>query len=220
MRKEAKIISGLVIAVIVGFAVAFIVYKRSLPPPEMPTATEKLPEKYVRPDSATKGPANASTTLIEFLDPECESCAAFYPSVKEILKDYEGRIRFVVRYMPYHKSSVMAIAATEAAGVQGKYWEMQEFLFMRPELWSHRPAPDPEIFKGIAVQLGLDVQKFAEELTNPAWSQKAQRDMADGRDLEVGGTPSFFVNTTPVQDLSIAAIRTLLDQSLKAADSK
>ena len=220
MKKEAKIVIGLVLAVIVGFAAAFIIYKNSLPPTEKPTAAVNLPEKYVRPDSATKGPSNASTTLIEFLDPECESCAAFYPSVKELLKDYEGRVRFVVRYMPYHKSSVMAIAATEAAGVQGKYWEMQELLFMKPELWSHRPAPDPEIFKGFAAQLGLDVEKFASELKNPAWSQKAQRDMADGRDLEVGGTPSFFVNITPVRDLSIAAIRTLLDQSLKAADNK
>jgi protein-disulfide isomerase len=220
MKKELKIIIGLLLAVIVGFTAAFVIYKNSLPPPQKPTPTVSLPEKYVRPDSAAKGPLDASTTLIEFLDPECEACAAFYPSVKEMLKDYEGRIRFVVRYMPYHKSSMMAIAATEAAGVQGKYWEMQEFLFLNPQLWSHRPAADPEIFKGFAAQLGLDIVKFAADLKNPAWAQKAQRDMADGMDLEVGGTPSFFVNTTPVQDLSISAIRNLLDQSLKLAEQK
>ena len=75
----------------------------------------KTDENLVRPDSPAQGPENARVILVEFLDPECEACRAFYPTVKKILKEYEGRIRFVVRYMTFHSNSVLAASATEAA---------------------------------------------------------------------------------------------------------
>jgi protein-disulfide isomerase len=77
------------------------------------------PETLVRPDSPTLGSSDAPVTLVEFLDPECESCAAFAPIVKKILQDYDGKVRLVVRYMPLHHNSLRAAALTEAAGEQG-----------------------------------------------------------------------------------------------------
>ena len=220
MRKELKIVSALAVFVVVGFVLANSIYSSKQTKNEVPVAALKLPENLVRPDSPMMDVPGSSITLIEFLDPECESCAAFYPIVKEVLKEYSGKVRFVVRYMPYHTSSLMAIAATESAGLQGKYWEMQELLFLRAAEWGHRERPDPEIFKAYAGQLGLDISQFASDLQNPAWSKKAQRDMADGIELGVKGTPTLFVNQTQVRELSPDALRAALNFSLQAARAK
>ncbi len=220
MRKELKIVFALVVFAAVVFGLAYSIYSSEQTNHENPVAAFQLPENLVRPDSPIMEAAGSSTTLIEFLDPECESCAAFYPIVKEVLKEYSGKVRFVVRYMPYHRSSLMAIAATESAGLQGKYWEMQELLFLKAAEWGHRERPDPEIFKAYAGQLGLDITQFASDLQNPDWSKKAQRDMADGIELGVKGTPTLFVNQTQVRELSPDALRAALNHSLQATGAK
>lgn len=218
MKKELKIVIGMIALIVIGFVSANVIFSRSQTK-QLPNALSlNLPEQLVRSNSYAKGKLDSSTTLIEFLDPECESCAAFYPMVKDLLRDYEGKIRFVVRYMAFHKSSVIAIAATEAAGMQGKYWEMQELLFARAHEWSHRDSPDPEIFKSFASDLGLNREKFDADLKNPVWSEKAQRDMADGQTLGVQGTPSFFVNQNPVAELSIEALRSAIESSLSSGE--
>jgi protein-disulfide isomerase len=220
MRKELKVVSSIIVFAVVGFVLAYSIYSSKQPKHKAPVASFKLPENLVRPDSPMIDVPDSSTTLIEFLDPECESCAAFYPIVKEVLKEYSGKVRFVVRYMPYHTSSLMAIAATESAGLQGKYWEMQELLFLKAAEWGHRERPDPEVFKAYAAQLGLDLTQFASDLQNPDWSKKAQRDMADGLELGVQGTPTLFVNQTQVKELSPHALRAALNLSLQGAEAK
>lgn len=216
MNKEFKVLAILT-AVITG-AGAIVVYSYNAM--QAPSVSKSktygitLREEFVRDDSPTLGPKNASVTLVEFLDPECEACRAFFPTVKRILKEYEGQIHFVVRYMPFHSSSLVAIAATEAAGLQGKYWEMQELLFNSADEWGHQPTPRRDLFIKYANSLGLDVAKFTQDLDDPKWVQKAQRDMADGKSIGVSGTPTFFVNGDRVSKLSYRELKLGIDQYL------
>lgn len=224
MRKEIKVLIGLAAVVLIVTFAATRFYKGEEPQAtqvNQPAAEETpglygitLREEFVRDDSHTKGPKNAKVTLVEFLDPECEACKAFHPIMKQILQDYEGGIHFVVRYMAFHTSSAMAIAATESAGLQGKYWEMQDLLFNAAEEWGHKSSPDASYFIKYASDLGLNVEQFKKDLNDPRWQQKIARDMADGKVLGVNGTPTIFVNGEPLKQLSPEALRSAIESHL------
>lgn len=177
----------------------------------------------VRDDSVKLGPDNAKITLVEFFDPECESCAAFAPTVKKIMKDYDGRIRLVMRYMPLHPNSVKAATFLESAREQGKYWEAQELLFAKQPEWGTRhgpPTDDPKpdvdaLLRGYAQQLGLDV-----EMLNTAWREnrfaaKLERDRTDGSSLGVRRTPTFFVNGRQVATFGEQPLRRMIEEELR-----
>ena len=221
MTKEAKILVGLalIIALVGGVATYIYQSKTSTAKSENLSYGVSLRQEFVREDSPTLGPKNAKVTLVEFLDPECESCRAFFPIVKRVLEEYQGKIHFVVRYMPFHTSSVMAVAATEAAGLQGKYWEMQELLFNSADEWGHQPSPRKDLFMKYAAALELDTERFSADLDDPRWPQKAMRDMDDGKILGVQGTPTFFVNGEAVSELSYEGLKKSLDLHLGPSPS-
>lgn len=133
MKKEVKIliVSSLVI---IGCFLALLWKNQNKPE----TTVAKGPQDLVRDFNHKIGPEDAKVKIVEFYDPECEACAAFYPYVKEALKRYEGKIQLTVRYALYHSSSREAAKATEAAARQGKFWEYQDILFVRQEQWSHK----------------------------------------------------------------------------------
>ncbi len=168
----------------------------------------------IRPDSPTLGSATAPVTIVEFLDPECESCRAAFPFVKQLLEEYDERVRLVVRYFPLHNNSVLAAAATEAAGAQGMYWEMQELLFTRQPEWGEQRTPQTDRFIGYATELGLNIEQFTADLQNPDYLARVERDQADGEALGVTGTPTFFINGRRVEELSADAIIAMIEEEL------
>lgn len=226
MKKEVKILVALLILVVVGVAVAARLYSASQPPP--PSArTESgagsasgsgygmnFREELIRPDSHARGPENAPLTVVEYLDPECESCRAFHPIMKQFLAENEGKVRFVVRYMAFHTSSRMAIAAIESAGLQGRSWDMLDILFEMADEWSHKPEPVPAYFEKYADRIGLDMAKFKESFVDQKWLALADRDMADGKILGVKGTPTVFVNGDQLRDLSPSGLRSKAQEVL------
>jgi protein-disulfide isomerase len=165
-----------------------------------------LREEMVRPDSHFAGPENAPLTIVEFLDPECEACKAFYPTLKKFLKENEKNTRLVVRYMAFHTSSAMAIAALESAGIQGKYWEYLDVLFNSAEEWGHKEKPDSSYFEKYALSLGLELSKFKQDMTDPRWTTLIQRDMKDGQVLGVRGTPTVYFNGELLRGLDYASL--------------
>ena len=226
MRKEIKILALLAVVVVVAAVLGANYYRESKQRERMPAATAD--NRLVRPDSPALGPADAPVTLVEFLDPECESCGAFSPVVKKILKDYDGRVRLVVRYMPFHPNSRLAAAFTEAAGEQGKYWEMQELLFRRQPEWGEihghgpqvaaaavRREPAPVLFERYAAELGLDMAKVRAAVAENRYAAKVERDMRDGRSLGVSKTPTFFVNGRVLMRFSQQDLRALIEEELR-----
>ena len=225
MRKEVKILALIVVVVVVAAVLGARYYRDAVQGERKGSANADSP--LVRPDSPTLGPADAPVTLVEFLDPECESCGAFSPVVKKILKDYDGKVRLVVRYMPFHPNSVLAATVTEAAGEQGKYWEMQELLFRRQPEWGeihghggHAPPPvrreQPAVlFERYAAELGLDVAKIRAAVAENRYASKVERDRRDGQSLGVNKTPTFFVNGRQLARFSQADLRALIEDELK-----
>lgn len=225
MRKEIKILALIGVLVVVAAVIGANYYRESAQSERRPTAAAD--NRLVRPDSPTLGPTEAPVTLVEFLDPECESCGAFGPVVKKILKDYGGKVRLVVRYMPFHPNSRLAAAYTEAAGEQGKYWEMQEVLFRRQPEWGEihghgaqaaaaaRREPVPVLFERYAAELGLDVERVRAAVAENRYASKVERDMKDGQSLGVSKTPTFFVNGRVLMRFSQQDLKSLIDEELK-----
>ncbi len=230
MKKEVKILGAIVIVVVIAAIIGANYYRSSEQSVRITNSNSSgnstnnavNAETLVRPDSPTLGAADAPVTLVEFLDPECESCAAFSPVVKKILKDYEGKIRLVVRYMPLHPNSLSAATFTEAAGEQGKYWQAQELLFQKQPEWGTKHGPQTSapadinaLFKKYAGELGLDTKKMDAAFAENRYSAKLQRDLKDGQTLGVRQTPSFFVNGRKLARFSETDLRALIDEELK-----
>jgi protein-disulfide isomerase len=225
MRREVKILALIGVVVVVAAVIGAGYYRDSVQGERKGNASAGGP--LVRPDSPALGPADAPVTVVEFLDPECESCGAFYPTMKRILKDYDGKVRLVVRYMPLHPNSATAAAVTEAAGEQGKYWEMQELLFRRQPEWGEihghgghaapaaRREPFPVLYERYASELGLDVGKVRDAVAQNRYASKVERDRRDGQSLGVTRTPTFFVNGRQLARFSQHDLRALIEEELK-----
>lgn len=228
MSKEVKILGAIGIVVIVIAVIGSYSYRNSAAPTvsigsndtsEAPLNSEAL----VRDDSYTLGSADAKITIVEFFDPECESCAAFSPIMKKILKEYDGKVRLVSRYMPLHPNSLSAATFLEAAGEQGKYRQAMEKLFEKQPEWGTKHGPQPSaapadittLFKKYAGELGLDMKKMNVAYTENRFAEKIQRDKRDGESLGVRQTPTIFVNGRQLAQLSEAALKYLIDEELK-----
>jgi len=205
----------LLVAAIVGglFILAVVLFRGQTN--SQPAAEEKLVSMsdLVPPYSHSLGNPNAKVTVVEFLDPECGTCAALSPMVKGLIHDYEDRVHFFVRYMLFHHNSQPAALATEAAGKQGKYWEMQAQLFFRRE-WAEQDTPQDAFFEKVAKDLGLDLAKFKADIKDPQLLANILADFKQGPSLGVTGTPTFFVNGKIVQSLEYEELKKAIDREL------
>ena len=144
-----------------------------------------------------RGPADAAVTLVEYGDYECPHCGRAYPIVKTIQKQLGPKLRFVFRNFPLresHPHAEQAAEAAEAAGAQGKFWEMHDRLFER------QFALDGEYLIEYAGDLGLDVARFRTELSSGAYAPRVREDFRSGVTSGVNGTPTFFINGVRYDD--------------------
>ena len=144
-----------------------------------------------------KGAENAPVTLEEFGDFECPPCGALYPLLKKIEADYgEEKVRLVFRQFPLpqiHKHALVSAYAAEAAGFQGRFWEMYDKIYGDQATWSK--APDARtFFLQYARDIGLDVDRFQRDLSSPEAERRVMFDYQRGRSLGVTGTPTIFIN--------------------------
>ena len=219
MKKETVLLGIIGILVVIAAVIGASYYRDSKQPASAPSPA--MSEALVRPDSPSIGPADAPVTIVEFYDPECESCAAFHSSIKTILNEYQGKVRLVSRIMPLHPNSVLAATFIELAGEKGKYYEPQEFVFRKQPEWGtiHGPAstvqPDaPALFDKYVVDFGLDPAEFKAALSENRFSERLSRDTADGRSLGVSRTPTIFVNGRMLMRLSEPDLRYMVAQEL------
>lgn len=168
----------------------------STPDPATDKVKESSDQLVVVEDDWIKGNKDAQVTLIEYLDFECEACGAYYPIVKELEKKFEGKLRVVTRYFPLpgHKNSMEAALAAEAAGRQGKYFEMHDLLFGSQKEWAEKSTADPNLFLPYAEKLGLNMEKFNQDRKDPTVMARVEKNKAEANKLKLSGTPSFFLN--------------------------
>ncbi|MFK7984506.1 MAG: DsbA family protein [Sandaracinaceae bacterium] len=137
-----------------------------------------------------RGSPMASVTIVEFSDFECPYCGRAHPIVQQVLREFEGRVRVIFRNYPLsaHPHALPAARAAVAAGNQDHFWEMHDLLF------EHQRQLEEEDLLGYAEQLGLDMDRFGEDLASPETQARVEADREMGRELGIEGTPSFFIN--------------------------
>jgi len=172
----------------------------------------------VKKDSYSVGSPKAKVVIVEFGDFQCPACASAYPVVKRILEDNDEKVYFQFRNfpLPLHRNAKLASYVAEAAGSQGKYWEMHEALYENQLEWAESTKP-MEFFESYAKKLELDVEKLKVELKKDAIIKKVDRDTQDGGAAGVNSTPTFFVNGVQLRGVpQYADLQKLIDQELKS----
>jgi protein-disulfide isomerase len=174
------------------------------------------------------GKADSKVVLVEYGDYQCPGCGAAYQPIKDVTEKYKGQIAFVFRNFPLtslHPNARAAAAAAEAAGLQGKYWEMHNKLYEGQDSWKELSTNDrTTFFTNYAENLGLDKAKFQADLTATNVSAKINYDMAIGKQIGVNATPTFYLGGKKAEDINNdqggidegklgAAIETLLKQN-------
>lgn len=202
-----------IVAIVVGFVGAVTIFKQSQEKQRGFLAAENA-EVFVRDYSPVYGNEDAQVYVTEFLDPECESCRAFYPYVKELLASYGGKVKLVVRYVPYHGNSKLVIKILEAARKQNKYWETLELLFNYQPHWGNHHNPRPDLIWTFLQELDLDIDKLKKDMQDPAIDKIIAQDSADAETLNVRGTPTFFVNGKEPSNFGMQYLKELIDEEL------
>lgn len=145
----------------------------------------------VGPRDHAQGSADAPVTLVEYGDYQCPYCGAAYPIVKKVQKQLGSNLRFVFRNFPIgssHPNAPMAAEAAEAAGAQGKFWEMHDALY------EHQNALEERQLEVYARRVDVDVPRFRTELERHTFQPRVQEDFMSGIRSGVNGTPTFYIN--------------------------
>lgn len=166
------------------------------------------------------GAPNAAVTLEEFADFQCPTCASIHPRVQELRAAYGDRLRIIFREfplkIPQHDKAYEAAVAAEAAGMQGKFWDMQNLLFTNQQSWSISQTYR-QTFQDYAQKLGLDVQKFSDDMAGLLTKNRVDADMQRGNSLGINSTPSIFINGRSVQDMTVEGMKKMIDEELQKA---
>lgn len=137
------------------------------------------------------GPADAPVTLVEYGDFECPYCGRAFPIVHEVRRRLGDQLRFVFRNFPLsqiHSHAEHAAETAEAAGAQGKFWEMHDWLY------GHQATLEDEALLGAAEELGIDADRVARELAGGVYTDRVREDFSSGIRSGVNGTPTFYIN--------------------------
>jgi protein-disulfide isomerase len=218
MSKRAIVVATALIAII-GFGLAGYLYNRSNPD-ETVVATP-LPEggtTLIRPNSPVMGPAEARVTIVEFFDPACESCRAFYPVVKQIMAEHGNKVRLVLRYAPLHEGSEEAVRILETARLQGKFQPVLEALLDAQPVWASHAAPNIDKAWEAARGAGLDVERARREVNLPGIGTLLRQDISDLKAVNLRATPTFYVNGKPLPSFGRQQLQDLVRSEVVASN--
>lgn len=197
-----------------AFVLAALIYNLE-PDADSGALPPALQAALQRPHAPSLGPADAPVTIVEFLDPACETCAAFYPIVKQIMAGEPQRLRLVVRYAPFHKGSDQVVAALEAARKQDKFWPALESLLAGQRDWVQNHAAQPDRIWPILARAGVDLARLRADMAAPEISRVIEQDLLDIQALQVQKTPEFFVNGRPLPSFGERPLRELVADTLR-----
>ena len=162
-----------------------------------------------------KGNSEAKVFVVEFFDPECETCREFHPYMYDIMSEFEGKIQLIMRYAPFHGNSILAVSILEGARKQDKYWEALEILYQHQPEWGDHHNPRPELIWNYLPRLGIDIERLKNDMKDPAIQKIIEQDLKDGQTLDVRQTPTFFVNGKPLIEFGPDQLKQLIEAELK-----
>lgn len=204
LTGETKLFLGIIIATIAIVAGGIVLLSRPVP---VLTRSELITS-----DTRTRGNPDAKVYLVEFSDFECPACKAIEPTIDAIVDKNKEKLLYGYRNYPLgqHPFAVKAAQAAEAAGEQGKYWEMYKILFANQEKFSDA------IFGELAKQLNLDPVKFTQSLNDPKIKEKILRDKTYGDKIGIDSTPTFYLNGQKAEFESYKDLEKLIGEAIKS----
>src|SRR2546425_950798 len=191
--------------------------------PRLPTISKEITSKTNDTESIhIRGKPDASVTLEEFGDFQCPPCGALAGPIKQIEHDYEPRLRVIFHHFPLanHQHAREAALASEAAGLQGRFWEMHDLLYREQSVWS-KTADARTLFNAYAGILGLNVERFKNDMEGDKVKARVALDQQHAAKLGVQNTPTIFINNQAVEPTSLNPdkLRAAVDTAVKAKPS-
>ncbi len=187
-KTEGKIVAGFVLVIVFLFAYYAIFAEKN-------TNTEVVDITISKTDHV-RGAVDGKVTLVEFGDFQCPACAAYEPIVRQAMLDNKTSLKVVYKHFPLtqiHQNALIGAKAAEAAGLQGKFWEMHDMLYDKQTEWS-TGLTARDMIMNYAATLKLDTVKFSQDLNSKAVEEKVFAEAKEGAALGVQGTPTFFLN--------------------------
>ena len=216
--NRRTLVATTAVALVGGFVAAAVFYDGN----EQARRAEGSPpqeELLVRPYSPVLGPEEAAVTIVEFFDPACEACRAFYPVVKDIMAAYPGEVRIVLRYTPFHEGSEEVVRLLETARLQGVFEPVLEAVLQAQPAWAAHGAPRLSKAWSAAAAAGLDVEKARRDMLMPDITAILNRDKADVEAVGVRQTPTFFVDGEPLDEFGAQELADLVARQVEASRS-
>ncbi len=213
--KKIVLVGITCLVLIIAFIFGSIYYKEQQTK-NLGFLAQKNASVFVRDHSQTIGSEDAKVYLVEFMDPACETCAAFAPFVKRIMDANPGKIKLVVRYAPFHDGSKYVLKILEASKKQGKYWETLEIMFQSQRSWASHNDPQPQKLWTLLPKAGLNIEQLKKDMNDPAIAKVIEQDIADAKTLNVRKTPGYFVNGKPLQTFGDRQLYELIKSEISA----
>lgn len=172
-------------------------------------------EPFIRAHSPSFGDNKKGVVVVEFLDPECEACAYFYPMIKQVYKDNYEDIKLVYRYLDNHKNSKFAVKLLESARKQDKYKESLDVIFKTQNKWALHNAEKPQLLWQYLSEIeGMNMVRLKKDFQEINVDAMLSQDRADATKLGVRGTPTIFVNGKKLNRLSGQSLNDLVDSEI------
>ena len=212
MNRKFLFLTGIAL-ILMGFIVATVLYKSQVAPLQG-ISVNKNQAVLERQGAPVKGPADARVTIVEFFDPACGTCADFYPFLKQLIDQYPGKVKVMMRFAPLHTGSDQVVKMLEAAHQQGKYWQALELLFNNQRRWIDGHVSQPTRARSILNGLAMDHRKLDADINHPDTIKAIQQDVEAGRALNVMATPEFFVNGRPMPSFGYEQLAQLVKEAV------
>ena len=182
----------------------------------VPAAAQQVDmTRLVRFHSPSFGAGGAKVEIVEFFDPACEACRAFYPFVKQLIEENPGRVRLTIRYAPYHRGADQVVRLLEASRRQGKYVQTLDALVASQPQWAINHVARLDLALKAVEGLGLQMDRLRADMAAPELGSLIKQDLQDSVALNITGTPSFFVNGKALATLGYDELRTMVAQALR-----
>ena len=209
------IIVSSAILFIVLFIVAASIYNKQKNSDLSSASLENI-DLVQRDYSPKMGPLDAKVTIVEFFDPACGTCSAFYPLVKQLMNENPGKVNLVLRYLPLHQNSDVIVSIFEAARLQNRFWETLELAYKTRDAWIEHHTARPEKFWTQLGSSGLNMEQLNTDIQSAEIARRIKQDMSDAQQLKVSRTPGFFVNGKPLVQFGYQQLQQLVASEIAA----
>jgi protein-disulfide isomerase len=212
--KQKTVLLATAVLLLGIFVTASLFYKRSQAEAAIQLAAQHSAH-LVRPYSPTLGTDSAAVVIVEFFDPACGTCQAFYAPLKHLLQEHPGKIGLVLRWAPFQVGSEHIVALLEAARRQDKFWPALDALMETQDEWKPQHEAELELAWQQLAGLGLDLDRLRHDMADPEIARRISQDQEDAGRLKVDTTPTYYVNGKPLPSFGFTVLKQTVEAALR-----